>query len=238
MNDFTHTFLHLSGPIDLSLVVKDAESVEIKWKNPKQNTHDLAASVRYRDTDTVGSTDVTVPASVTFGQAKKLLSGLQPNTIYRVEVCICMKVDGAKCACNTQPLKAATKPLGKFFNTLLDFSSYAMAAFRTPLLIFLVPEIESLESIGDATLKISWKPPLQRKVDLYYASHVTPAFGGVGKVYSCEASAEAHATCTVFALSSNTKYNVSMYAHRTPDGSAAYGTSLWYWKTRPKCKCQ
>ncbi len=135
-NGFTQTILHRSGPIDLSLVVKDAESVEIKWKNPKQNTHDLAASVRYRDTDTVGSADVTVPASVAFGQAKKVLSGLQPNTIYRVETCICKTSDGAKCACNTQPLKAATKPLGKFFNTLLDFSSYAMAVFRTLFLIF------------------------------------------------------------------------------------------------------
>ncbi len=118
------------------LVVKDAESVEIKWKNPKQNIKDLTATLRYRDTDSVGSADVTVPVSAAFGQAKKLLSGLQPNTIYRVEACICKTSDGAKCACNTQPLKAATKPLGKFFNTLLDFSSYAMAAFRTLLLIF------------------------------------------------------------------------------------------------------
>ncbi len=194
--------------------------------------------MRYRDRDTVGSADAIVPASVAFGQAKKVLSGIQPNTIYRVEACICKTSDSAKCACCAKPLEAATKPLGKFFNTLLDFSSYAMTVFRTPLLIFLVPEIESLESIGDATLRILWRPPLQRKVDLYYASHVTPAFVGGGKVYSCEASAESSPTCTVFALSANTKYNISMYAHRTPDGSAAHGTSLWYWKTRPKCKCQ
>ncbi len=116
----------------MSLVVKDAESIEIKWKNPKQNIRDLAASVRYRDTDTVGSVNVTMSASAGFGQAKKVLSGLQPNTIYTVEACICMKVHGAKCACNTQPLKAATKPLGKFFNTLLDFSSYTMAVFVLP----------------------------------------------------------------------------------------------------------
>ncbi len=65
-----------------------------------------------------------------------------------------------------------------------------MAVFRTLHLIFLVPEIESLESIGDATLKILWRPPLQRKVDLYYASHVTPTLvGGDGKVYSCEVRA-------------------------------------------------
>ncbi len=120
----------------MSLVVKDAESVEIKWKNPKQNTHDLAASVWYRDTDTVGSADAIVPASVAFGQAKKVLSGLQPNTIYRVEACICKTSDSVKCACCAKPLEAATKPLGKFFNTLVDFSSYAMAVFRTPLFIF------------------------------------------------------------------------------------------------------
>ncbi len=114
-NELIHTVLRLSDPIGLSFTVKDAESIETQWKNPKQNTHDLSAAVRYRDTDTVGSADVTVSASVAFGQTKKLLSGLQPNTIYEVETCICKKTNSAKCACVTTPRTAATKPLGNYF---------------------------------------------------------------------------------------------------------------------------
>ncbi len=108
--------MHLSDPIGLSLTVKDAKAIEAQWKNPEQNVKDLTASVAYRDTDTVGSADVTVPASVAFGQTKKILSGLQPNTIYEVEICTCKQARNAKCACVAKPLKAATKPLGNTSN--------------------------------------------------------------------------------------------------------------------------
>ncbi len=108
--------MRFSDPIDLSLTVKDAKSIEAQWKNPVQNITDLTASVRYRDTDTAGSRDVTVTASVAIGQDKAVLSGLQPNTVYRVETCICKKADNAKCACVATPRTAATKPLGNKSN--------------------------------------------------------------------------------------------------------------------------
>ncbi len=108
--------MRLSDPIDLSLTVKDAKSIEAQWKNPGQNIKDLTASVRYRDTDTVGSPDVTVSGSASFGQALQLLTDLQPNTVYRVETCISKTADSAKCACVATPRTAATKPLGNKSN--------------------------------------------------------------------------------------------------------------------------
>ncbi len=78
-----------------------------------QNTQDLTASVKYKDTDTTGSPEESIPGSVDPGHAKKLLSGLQPNTIYSARVCICKKAGSAKCACVAKALIAATKPLGK-----------------------------------------------------------------------------------------------------------------------------
>ncbi len=78
-----------------------------------QNTQDLTASVKYKDTDTTGSLEKVMSGSVGTGETKALLSGLQPNTIYRVNACICKKAGSAKCAYVAKALTAATKPLGK-----------------------------------------------------------------------------------------------------------------------------
>ncbi len=108
--------MRLSGPIDLSLTVKDAKSIEAQWKNPGQNIKDLTAAVTYRDTDMVGSPEISVSGFVAFGQAQQLLTGLHPNTVYRVEACICKTADSAKCACVATPRTAATNPLGNKSN--------------------------------------------------------------------------------------------------------------------------
>ncbi len=83
-----------------------------------QNVEGLVVSVRYRDTDTEGSSDRAVFEPIKIGPNRKLLGGLEPNTIYRVEPCICKARD---CACASIPLTAATKPLGKCIIDIFTF---------------------------------------------------------------------------------------------------------------------
>ncbi len=103
----------LSGPTSLLLTALNATSIEVKWSNPKQNTKDLTAPVKYKDTDTTGSPEESMSGSVETSETKALLSALQPNTIYSADVCICKKAGSGKCACVAKPVTAATKPLGK-----------------------------------------------------------------------------------------------------------------------------
>ncbi len=96
----------------MSLTAKDAESIEAKWSNPTQNIVGLTTHVKYRDTETEGSSEETVSEPVSIGEGTKVLSELTPNTIYRVETCICKAADNSGCACVANPQTAATKPLG------------------------------------------------------------------------------------------------------------------------------
>ncbi len=107
------TALPILEPTDLSLSARDAKSIEAKWTNPKQNFGDLSVLLLYKDTETAGSLDKTVSGSVAIGKVKKLLSGLEPNTIYSVQTCICKTANSGKCACAALRHTAATQPLGK-----------------------------------------------------------------------------------------------------------------------------
>ncbi len=94
----------------------------------------------------------------------------------------------------------------------------------------------AVEPISNRALRVSWKAPKQRTTKLFYAPLVAPAFGKLVKIYGCNVSADAAPTCTAFNLTGNTKYNISMSAHRTPDGNEAYENTTWHTKTRPSRK--
>ncbi len=99
-----------------------------------------------------------------------------------------------------------------------------------------MPEITSVEPIGNGALKFSWKAPEQQTKNLFYAARVVPAFDKEVRDFGCEVSAVEAPTCTALDLTGNTKYSISMYAQRRPDGNDAQGIDIRTVKTRPTRK--